>query len=61
MAREFNRNMFIMLLAIMIGIIIITFFAADIIKRSEIETLQSEHTVEIKGIQSRNENFTIAA
>lgn len=58
MAREFTRNMFIMLAAIMIGAIIITFFVADIVNRSKIETLTYEHSVEIEDINSRNENFT---
>ena len=54
MAREFDRNMFIMLLSIMIGAIIITYFAADIVRRSEIESL----TTEIETIEERNINFT---
>ena len=58
MARLFDRNMFIMLLAIMIGAIVITFFVADIVNRSKIDTLQSVHDVEIKDIESKNENFT---
>lgn len=47
-----------MLVAIMIGVIIITFFVADIINRSKIETLTIEHVGEIQDINSRNENFT---
>ena len=35
MVKEFDRNMFIMLLAIMIGVVIITYFAADIMKNIE--------------------------
>lgn len=58
MAREFGRNMFIMLLAIMIGAIIITYFVADIINRSKIETLTTKHTEEIETIEVRNINFT---
>ena len=58
MAREFNRNMFIMLLAIMLGAIIITFFAADIVNRSKIETLTTEYETEITSISSKGENFT---
>ena len=54
MAKELDRNMFIMLLSIMIGAIIITYFAADIIRRSEIEKL----TTEIETIEERNINFT---
>lgn len=58
MAREFGRNMFIMLLAIMIGAIVITYFAADIVNRSKIETLSTKHTEEIETIEVRNINFT---
>jgi hypothetical protein len=58
MAREFTKNMFIMLVAIMIGVFVITYFAADIINRSKIETLTTEHVTEIKDINSMNENFT---
>jgi hypothetical protein len=58
MAREFTRNMFIMLVSIMLGVVIITFFIGDIISRSQIETLTVQHNVEIVDINSRNENFT---
>ena len=58
MAREFNKNMFIMLLAIMIGAVVITYFVADIINLSKIDVIKEEHDFEIKGIESRNENFT---
>ena len=58
MAREFTKNLFVMLVAIMIGVFIITYFVADIINRSKIETLNIEHDVEIQDLNSRNENFT---
>jgi hypothetical protein len=58
MAREFTRNMLIMLVAIMVGVVIITYFIADIINRSAIETMTIQHNVEIVDINSRNENFT---
>lgn len=58
MAREFTRNMFIMLVAIMTGAVIIAFFVADIANRSKIETLTTQHVTEIEDINSRNENFT---
>jgi len=58
MAREFDRNMFIMLLAIMIGAIVITFFVADIINRSKIETLNIKHTEEMETMAGKNLNFT---
>lgn len=47
-----------MLVAIMIGVIIITYFVADIINKSKIETLTTEHIVEIQDVHSKNENFT---
>jgi hypothetical protein len=47
-----------MLFAIMIGAIVITFFAADIVNRSKIEQLTTEHVVEIEDINAKNENFT---
>ena len=50
--------MFIMLLAIMIGAIIITFFIADIVNRSKLETLTTEYEAEITTISSKSENFT---
>ena len=58
MAREFTKNMFIMLLAIMVGAVIITFFVADIVNQSTIETIQTEHSIEIEDIHRTNENFT---
>ena len=61
MAREFNRNMFIMLLAIMIGAIIITYFIADIIRRSEAEIYEERIGVVIseKNIfENQSKNFT---
>ncbi len=58
MARLFDRNMFIMLLAIMIGATFITFFIADIVNRSTIDDLETEHNVEILQIESDNEKFT---
>lgn len=58
MARLFDRNMFIMLLAIMVGIIIITYFAADITYQSTLDTITYQHFNEIQDINSMNENFT---
>jgi hypothetical protein len=46
-----------MMVAIMIGIIIITFFIADIVNQSRIETLTEEHVLEIHEIYSINENI----
>jgi hypothetical protein len=50
--------MLIMLVAILIGVVTITFFIADIYNRSTIETMTIQHNVEIVDINSRNENFT---
>jgi len=59
MARLFDRNMFIMLLSIMIGVIIITFFIADIMARTEVtKDLETKYTEEIADIESKNINFT---
>ena len=58
MVREFTRNMFVMLLAIMIGTIIITYFLGDIVNRSTIASLTAEHKVEISALKGKSENFT---
>ncbi len=58
MAKEFTRNMFVMLLSIMIGTIIITYFIGDIINRSRIESLTAEHNVELSTLKGKSENFT---
>jgi hypothetical protein len=58
MAREFNRNLFVMLFAIMIGVIIITFFAADIVNRSKLDTLTTFYEGELTTVIGKNENFT---
>jgi len=58
MAREFTKNMFVMLFSIMIGAIIITYFVGDIIYRSNVETLAMQHTTEIESLEEMNINFT---
>ncbi len=58
MVREFTRNMFIMLVSVMVGVVIITFFLGDIINQSRIDTINIQHVTEISDINSRNENFT---
>jgi len=55
MARLFDRDMFIMLLTIMIGVVIITYFIADIQARSQ---EKEKYTKEISIIESKNLNFT---
>ena len=54
----FTRNMFIMLLSIMVGAVLITYFVADIQYQSEIDTLSVGHIAELTSITSNNENFT---
>ena len=61
LARIFDRNMFIMLLSIMIGAIIITYFVADIARRSEIESYQEQIediTTEKNVFENKSKNFT---
>ena len=58
MVKIFDRNMFIMLAAIMVGVIVVTYFIADIMRRSQIETLTIEHEAEMLDVTSRSENFT---
>ena len=58
MKNVFDKNMFIMLLAIMIGAIIITYFFADIMRRSQIGKIEEKYTKEIESIEERNINFT---
>lgn len=59
MARVFDRNMFIMLLSIMAGVIIITFFIADIQARTSVtKELTTKYTADIKDIETKNINFT---
>jgi hypothetical protein len=58
MARLFDKNMLVMFIAIMMGVVIITFFVADINRKTQIETLTFEHTTEISDITSRHQNFT---
>jgi hypothetical protein len=61
MARIFDRNMFIMLLSIMIGVIIITYFIADIVARTSTEEkLSLIYEGEKKEIEEKNLNFTSA-
>ena len=58
MARLLDRNMFIMLLAIMIGFITVTYFIADIVNQSKMDDLTTAHNTEIVSIEKMNINFT---
>ncbi|MCK5031596.1 MAG: hypothetical protein KAR64_09025, partial [Thermoplasmatales archaeon] len=58
MARLFDRNMFIILLAIMIGFITVTYFIADIVNQSKIDNLTTAHITEMESIEKMNINFT---
>lgn len=58
MAKIFDRNLFIMLFSIMVGVIIVTYFMADIVNQTKIDQLTAQHTVEIETIEEMNINFT---
>jgi len=58
MVRKFDKNMFIMLLSIMVGAIIITYFVADLVRMSQIEEIEEKYTQEIEDIEKKNVNFT---
>ena len=58
MAREFTRNLLIMGVSIMVGIVVITFFLADVVYQSQIQQLNSEHVSEIENIEENNIFFT---
>jgi hypothetical protein len=58
MAREFTKNMFIMLLSIMVGAVIITYFVGDVVYQSSLKSLTTQHTVELETIEEMNINFT---
>ena len=60
MAREFDKNMFVMLFAIMIGTIIITYFVADIVNKTKMDTLTEQHSKELSTLRGLTENFTSA-
>ncbi len=56
--RVFDKNMLIMAIAIMVGIVVITYFVADIVHKSQIQELNTEHTQQITNIEENNINFT---
>jgi len=58
MAREFTRNLFIMSVSIMVGIVVITFFLADVVHQSQIDQINSDHVSEIETIEEKNIYFT---
>jgi hypothetical protein len=58
MAREFTKNMFIMLLSIMIGAVIVTYFIGDVVYQSSLRSLTTQHSVELEAIEEMNINFT---
>lgn len=55
MAKLFDKNMFIMMISIMIGVVIITFFIADINARTQEE---EKYQTQIENIEKQNVNFT---
>ena len=58
MVKMFDRNMFIMMISIMVGVLIITFFIADLQRKGEIEELERVHSTEIKVLEEKNIDFT---
>jgi hypothetical protein len=58
MVRTFDRNMLIMMIAIMVGVIVVTYFVGDIVYQSQLTQLNSQHITEIENIEGRNINFT---
>lgn len=58
MVRVFDKNMFVMMFAIMIGIVIVTYFIADIVYQSQIDEINTDHVSEIKTLEQNNINFT---
>lgn len=58
MARQFDKNIFIMLIAIMIGVVLITYFIADIVNQSKLETISKQHEDELVEIEDMNLKFT---
>lgn len=57
MAKEFDRNMFIMLLSVMVGAIIITYFAADIIRQSEFDKERESYIDQIESVTTEKNKF----
>jgi hypothetical protein len=58
MARVFDKNMLIMTTAVMVGVVVITYFVGDIVHQSQLTQLNTEHVSEIETIEERNINFT---
>lgn len=65
MVRLFDRNLFIMLLAVMLGAILVTFFVADIIRQSEFDVERKSYIQEIEDVtteknifENESKNFT---
>jgi len=58
MARVFDKDIFVMMLSIMIGVIIITYFIADIMRNNQITEIEEKHIQEIEEIETKNINFT---
>ena len=50
--------MFIMMFAIMVGIVIVTYFIADIVYQTQIDEINTEHSSAIKTMEENNINFT---
>jgi len=58
MVKVFDKNMFIMFIAISAGVVLVTYFIADINNKSAIDNLNSEHIIIIDTMSEKNDNFT---
>lgn len=58
MNKTFDRNMFIKTAAAMIGVVIVTYFIADISHQSKIRELATRHNIEVETLQEKNKKFT---
>lgn len=58
MKKVFDRNIFIMMFSVMVGFIIVTYFVADIVHQSQIQELNTEHSLQIETLEENNINFT---
>ena len=58
MVRVFDKNMLIMTTAVMVGVVVITYFVGDIVHQSQLTELNTEHVSELETIEERNINFT---
>jgi len=65
MPRVFDKNLFIMLLSIMAGAVIVTYFAADIVRQSQFDKERESYMEQIESVtteknifENKSKNFT---